>query len=136
MNYEEMLKRARENLPETSKNRERFEIPKVRGHVQGNKTIISNFNQICELLSRDKNLVWKYVLRELASPGLLQESTASFGRKLSSQQINDKIQQFANNFVICPDCGKPETEIIKDGNARFIRCNACGSKNHIKGWLE
>jgi translation initiation factor 2 subunit 2 len=134
MDYEAMLSRARENLPESSKNRERFEIPKVLGHVQGNKTILSNFNQICQLLSRDRNVVWKYILRELASPGVLQDSTATFGRKVSSAMINDKIQKFAQNFVICQDCGKPETEIIKEGAARFLRCNACGSKNPVKGW--
>lgn len=130
-----MLTRARENMPESSKNRERFEIPKVLGHVQGNKTIISNFNQICQLLNRDRNIVWKHILRELATPGLLQENTATFGRKVSSALINEKINAFAQNYVVCPDCGKPETEIIKEGNARFLRCNACGSKNPVKGWL-
>ena len=130
-----MLIRARENLPESAKNRERFEIPKVRGHVQGNRTIISNFTQICQILNRDKNIVWKYVLKELATPGVLQDNAATFGRKLSSALINEKIHKFAQNFVICPDCGKPETEIIKEGSARFLRCNACGSKNPVKGWL-
>ena len=41
MNYEDMLKSAREKLPEPVKGTERFEIPNVRGQIEGNKTIIS-----------------------------------------------------------------------------------------------
>jgi translation initiation factor 2 subunit 2 len=135
MSYEELLKRGRERLPESSKNRERFEIPKVRGHLQGNNTAISNFNQICDSLGREKAIVWKYVLRELATPGELQDKIAIFKRKVSSSMINEKIQKFADLFVLCTDCGKPETSIVKEGNAPFLRCNACGSKTPVKGWL-
>ena len=134
MNYEELLQRAREQMPESAKNRERFEIPKVTGHVEGNKTIVTNFNSICQLLLRDQKVVFKYILKELASPGVLEQNRVIFGRKLSSEMINEKIKKFADNFVICPDCGKPETEIITEGTTNYIRCNACGAKNHVKGW--
>ena len=131
-----MLKRGRENIPETFKNRERFEIPKVRGHVEGNKTILSNFNQICELLSRDIKIVFKFVLKELATPGIIEQNRVILGRKISSSLINEKINKFANLYVICPECGKPETKIEKEGNSRFLRCHACGAKTPIKGWLD
>lgn len=129
-----MLKRARETLPESAKNRERFEIPKVKGHVQGNKTILSNFQQICQMLNRDPKIVWKYILKELASPGNLENNRAIFGRKLSSEMINDKINKFADTFVICPECGKPETKVEKVENQNFLRCMACGAKTQLKGW--
>jgi translation initiation factor 2 beta subunit (eIF-2beta)/eIF-5 len=45
MDYETMLKRGREKLPEAVFTAERFEIPNVKGHLEGNKTIISNFSQ-------------------------------------------------------------------------------------------
>lgn len=135
MNYEEMLNRARDNLPESAKNRERFEIPKVTGHVEGNKTIITNFHAICQLLDRDPKIVWKCVLKDLASPGVLENNRGIFGRKLSSDMINEKIKKFADNFVLCPDCGKPETKIESEGNSNYLRCHACGSKTQVKGWL-
>jgi len=37
MSYEELLKRARKELPELSEEVGRFEVPKVRGHIQGNR---------------------------------------------------------------------------------------------------
>ncbi|MGM5483819.1 MAG: translation initiation factor IF-2 subunit beta [Nanobdellota archaeon] len=136
MNYDEMLKRARNNLPESAKIRERFEIPKVRGHVEGNKTIISNFQQICQTLNRDPKAVWRFVLKELASPGVMEKNRVIFGRKLSSEMINKKIRKFADLYVICPECGKPETKIEKEGNNSYLRCMACGAKTQVKGWLN
>ena len=38
-----MLVRAKENLPDVVSKAERFELPKVRGYVEGIKTIIVNF---------------------------------------------------------------------------------------------
>ena len=52
MEYAELLKRAKENMPEVVYEKERFEIPKVVGHIERNKTIISNFTQIAQYLHR------------------------------------------------------------------------------------
>ena len=69
MDYEKMLEKARKELPESVLKTERFEIPKVKGHIQGNRTIISNFNQIAKTLRREPEHLLKFVLKELAAPG-------------------------------------------------------------------
>jgi len=74
MGYEQLLKRAREQLPQSVFEKERFEIPKVRGHLEGNKTVISNFQQIANTLRRPTEHLLKYVLRELATPGEISRS--------------------------------------------------------------
>jgi translation initiation factor 2 beta subunit (eIF-2beta)/eIF-5 len=43
MNYDEMLERGKKALPEVATATERFTVPKVAGHLEGNKTVISNF---------------------------------------------------------------------------------------------
>jgi len=131
-----MLKRARDNLPESAKNRERFEIPKVKGHVEGNKTIVTNLSQIAQLLNRNLSILFKFILKELATPGTLESQRAIFGRKLNSEMINEKIKKFADNFVICPECGKPETKIEREDGSVYLRCMACGAKTPVKGWLN
>jgi len=135
MDYDQMLSRVRDNLPESSKNRERFELTKVQGRLEGNKTVITNFKTICDAFDRDQKTVFKYILKELASPGTLEPKGAIIGRKVSSILINEKIKKFSDAFVICPTCGKPETQILKENKAAYIRCNACGSKELVKGWL-
>ncbi len=132
MDYNKLLKRAHDNLPEIVSVRERFEIPNVRGHLQGNKTIISNFQQICNTIQRDQSHLLKYLLKELATSGEIRNNLLIFNTKISSKNINRKIRQFANLFVLCYDCGKPDTKILVENNISFLKCQACGAKHHIK----
>lgn len=133
MKYEEMLKKARKELPNSGLDKgERFEIPKVKGHIQGNKTIISNFNQIADILRRDPEHLLKFVLKELATPGELKKTGLIIGRKVSANSINQKIQRYADEFVICPECKKPDTQLIKEDKVMFKKCLACGAKHPVK----
>jgi len=132
MEYEKLLKRARERLPESVYEKERFEIPKVRGHIEGNKTIISNFNQISNILRRPADHLLKFILRELATPGDIRRGLLFLGSKVAASRINEKIRQYAHTFVLCPDCGKPDTEITREGDFSFLKCSACGSKHPVK----
>lgn len=133
MKYEELLKRAKEQLPEVVQSTERFEIPKVKGHLQGKATIISNFAELADILNRPKSHILKYLSRELAAKGVVKkEKFAIFNTKLSSGRINEKVEEYAQRYVLCPSCGKPETKIEKIGQGIFLRCQACGAKNPIK----
>ncbi|MFH1210971.1 MAG: translation initiation factor IF-2 subunit beta [archaeon] len=134
MDYKQLLERARKNLPEkTNQSSERFEMPKVKGHVEGNKTVIINFSQIASTLNREQEHLLKFLQRELATPAQVDGPRLIFGRKLPSSLINSKIETYAKNFVLCKVCGKPDTKIIKEGDFKFLKCAACGAKNPIKG---
>ena len=132
MDYEELLSKARKELPKTIvSSKERFEIPKVSGHVEGNKTIITNFIQICNIFGREPAKLLKYLQKELATPAVLDSQRLVFGRKLSSDFINKKIEQFAKIFVLCKECGKPDTKLIKEDRFLFLKCTACGAKQPV-----
>lgn len=126
-----MLKRGKESLPEISVSTERFVVPKVKGHIEGNKTIISNFLQISSLLNRAPEHLLKFISRELAAKGEIKKQILVFNTKLASSKINEKIEQYVEQFVICKECGKPDTKIYKEGIVTFMRCQACGAKTVI-----
>ena len=131
--YKNMLEEARKNLPEAVFIKERFEIPKILGHIQGNRTIISNFLQIASTLRRDVDHLLKYVLKELATPGEIKKSGALIlGTKVPASRINEKVRQYANEFVLCFECGKPDTQIVREGELSYMKCTACGAKNFVK----
>ena len=130
--YEKLLERARSKLPEQSKSSDRFEIPPVKGHLQGNKTVITNFIQICDVFRRDPSHVLKYLLRELASSGYLDDTRLILARKLNSALINAKIQRYAEDFVLCRECKKPDTTLFKEERVLMIKCAACGAKHTVK----
>ena len=128
-----MLKKVRAELPESILERNRFEIPKVKGHVQGNKTIISNFLPIADALSRQPEHMLKYILKELATPGEIKKSgSVIIGTKVPASRINDKIKQYADEFVICHECGKPDTKLEKEGVFTYMKCTACGARHAVK----
>ena len=130
--YEDMLEEGLSKLPEQSVASERFEVPKAKGHIQGNKTVINNFTIIVDMFRRDKDHFLKFLLRELASPGILDGPRLVLGRKVSAALINQKIQQYAETYVLCSNCGKPDTQIIEKDGSKYLRCGACGTQKLIK----
>ncbi|MFW5746522.1 MAG: translation initiation factor IF-2 subunit beta [Nanoarchaeota archaeon] len=133
MDYEQMLSEGIDALPQAVKTRERFIIPKVKGHVEGNKTIITNFNQIAQTLRRPKEHVVKFLLKEVAAPGDYRSSELILGRKVPSTQINEKIKKYADTYVICNECGKPDTKLTRENNINYLVCQACGNKQVVRG---
>ncbi|MCF7861944.1 translation initiation factor IF-2 subunit beta [Candidatus Woesearchaeota archaeon] len=130
--YEQMLDTALENMPKIQNKSERFEVPKVKGHLQGNKTVISNFSKIADTIGRPADRLLKYVLKELATPGTKKGNFVIIGSKMPASRINEKIQQFVDDFVICKECGKPDTKVKKEGSVSVLRCQACGARYPIK----
>jgi translation initiation factor 2 subunit 2 len=130
--YEKLLDKARKELPESVLKAERFEIPKVKGHIQGNRTIISNFFQIADTFRREPEHLLKYILKELATPGELTKSALIMGTKISASRINEKIERYANEFVICSECKRPDTQLVREDKIVFIKCLACGAKHPVK----
>jgi len=129
--YEDLLERGKKALPETTQTRARFEIPKIRGHLQGNKTVLSNFLQIAEQFGRKPEHVLKYILKELATPGEIKKQFVIFGAKVPAARINEKIQDYVDTFVTCRECGKPDTKMSKEENVYFIKCQACGARYSV-----
>lgn len=135
MDYEAMLSKAREELPEDVGSDGRFVIPKVKGHLQGNKTVISNFPQIATTVRRKVELLVKFVEKQLATKAIIESNFVIFNTKLSATKINERVQQFVDQFVICKECGKPDTKLSKDTGVYFLKCQACGAKYSVKSNL-
>src|SRR5690606_27885293 len=91
MKYEDMLSNAYKQMPDSVKNKERFVIPLVKGHLEGNKTVISNLKDIVQTLGREQDHVVKFLLKELAAPGEIKGNLFIIGTKTTSVLVNEKI---------------------------------------------
>ncbi len=129
--YEKLLESAYKDI-KPIEDSGRFEIPKIEGHVEGKKTILTNLSQIASTLRRNQEHLLKYLLKELATSGKIQENRVILQRKIPSGKINEKVQSYANEFVICKECQKPDTELIKQDRFLFIHCLACGAKHSVR----
>lgn len=134
--YTEMLKEAYSKVKPIEGNGERFEIPPAEGRLEGSKTVITNFPQICSHLRRNQDHLLKFLLRELATPGKMEGNNLVLQRKILSSQINEKIKQYVEEFVICRECKKPDTELVKQGEFMFVHCLACGAKHSVRAKIQ
>ncbi len=132
MKYEELLEKAYGEVKVVGGKGERFEIPKVEGQVSGNNTIITNFLSISSYLRRPAEHLSKFLQKELAIFTRIDGSRLVLKTKLNSMKVNEKIEKYSKEFVICPVCGKPDTEMISDKGIKFKHCLACGAKSPIK----
>ena len=131
-NYEDLLNNAYEKVKQIDTSGERFEIPKIQGHFEGRKTILTNFFQIASHIRRDPEHFQKFMLKELAASGQREGERLVLNIKVPSAKINPKIEQYVKEFVLCKECGKPDTELVKDERLTFINCLACGAKHSVR----
>jgi translation initiation factor 2 subunit 2 len=131
MEYKELLEQAYKNVKSVSHS-DRFEIPKVQGQIQGKNTILTNISEIASYLRREVQHLGKFLQKELAVSGKIQNSRLILNSKLSSGKVNEKIEKYAKEFVICPVCQKPDTEIQSEKGVKQKHCLACGAKSPIK----
>lgn len=130
--YNELLKRARKQLPELVFKSKRFNIPRIKGSVQGNHTIINNFKQIADYIRRDPQHLLKFLVGELATQARLKDSRADFTGRFSSREINERVKDYVDEFVKCRECGKPDTKLVKKDRLTIMNCMACGSKKPVR----
>ena len=132
MNYEELLNRALEKV-EKKQVSGRFQNPKVEIETYGNKTLITNFSKISNYLRRDKKNLAKYLMKNLATPGIIQGDSLVLQSRISKSIIQKKLDEYVKNFVICKVCGSADTVLIKEGRVLFLKCDACGAKYPVIG---
>ena len=130
--YEQLLKKAYEKVKVVEKDAGRFDVPKVSGQIIGKKTIITNIYQIASYLRREVSHLSKFLLKELAVFGVLDKNRLILKTKLNSDKVNEKIQKYVKEFVVCPVCSKPDTEIISEKGIKSKHCLACGAKSPLK----
>jgi translation initiation factor 2 subunit 2 len=129
--YEELLNQAYAQVKQVEHNGSRFEMPKIEGHFEGKRTILTNFFQIATYIRRDSEHFQKFILKELAASGQREGDRLILNIKVPSSKIIFKIEQYVKEFVLCKECGKPDTELIKQERMNFIHCLACGAKHSV-----
>jgi translation initiation factor 2 subunit 2 len=130
--YEELLKRARSQIPEQSSKRERLELPRLQYSVIGMRTIIYNFKEIADILNRDPLHLLKYLTRELATAATTQQSRVIFQGKFGQETLERLIRRYMEMFVVCPICKRPDTKIVKEKRLSFLECEACGARSSVQ----
>ena len=131
MDYEKLLELAHEKV-DRCECCERFEVIKPRiSHEGRNKTIITNFMQLTLCLRRAQDHLARFLYRNLAASGEIAGERLVLGRKIPTNSVNEKIQAYICQYVFCPKCQKPDTELVEENGKVYLRCLACGIKKEV-----
>lgn len=127
MNYEELLTQAREKVSE-KESKARFTFPEAETLIQGPKTLVKNFSSICKDLRRSPEHLSRFLVKELGTSGAIERDWLRLKGNFSPERVNEKLKLYVKKFVLCKECGKPDTE-LKDN---VIKCEACGATYSVK----
>ena len=129
--YKSLLERARKKIPENVKAHERFEMPNPQILYEGNITVIRNFADIADRINREQRHIMAYLMKEIGTSGNMDGRRVLFKGRVMSKQIENKINDYIKTFVLCSECGKPDTHLEKEGRILILRCDACGAHRPV-----
>ncbi len=131
-NYDDLLKRARSEIPEVTLKKERLELPRLFVTMVGMRTTISNFKEVADTLDRDPQHILKFLTREMATAATYHDGRAIFQGKFPRDTFERLLARYTESFVTCPVCKRPDTKFVKEKRLSFIVCNACGARSSVK----
>jgi translation initiation factor 2 subunit 2 len=130
--YEDLLKKAYAHVTVTGGPHERFIVPEPRVFIEGKTTILENFAEIAGKLRREPDELMKYLVGELGTAGKIEGNRAIFNGKFEQSNIHAVIRGYVEDYIICSECGRPDTRLVKDGRVTILRCEACGGHRPVK----
>ncbi len=130
--YEELLDRLLSNIKKQPTDSTRFEIPMPDVIWLGNKTILRNFTDFVKILRREQDKILLFLAKELGSPAQIADNRAIFIGKWSQDTFKTLFEVYVKDYVLCPVCNSPDTNIKREKRLTFLICEACGAKSLIR----
>jgi len=115
----------------------RYKMPSVYGKIEGRgngiKTVIPNITDVALALHRDPGEVNKFFGCELGAQTTYNADTdrAVVNGAHTDGVLQTAIKSYIDIFVLCPNCGLPETDYKIKSGCIYHKCMACGSKEMV-----
>ena len=99
--------------------------------VEGKTTVFRNFGEVVGVINRDKDEILAYLLRELGTAGTLDGVRVIFKGRVAREQIEKRIKEYVGDYVLCAECTRPDTRLVKEGRVMLLECDACGARRPV-----
>lgn len=100
-------------------------------------TIIDNYNDFCDELIFDKNLLIKVIGKSLScKSGIDKHNNAYLQGQYAFQDIKNIVYSFIQNYLLCINCDKPEIRLKYKNNKIKQKCRACGNNSYLDNCKE
>ncbi|UCF12083.1 MAG: translation initiation factor IF-2 subunit beta [Thermoplasmatales archaeon] len=131
LDYNKLLKKVQSITSTKSVDEDRFKVPKADIFYEGNTTVLRNFDKIIDTLNREANHLLKFFLGSIGTAGETSGGRIIFQGKIPARTIQDKLVEYVDTYVLCSECNRPDTHLVKKGRTILIRCDACGAFRSI-----
>jgi len=126
------LERAMGRLPASKGTEDRFVIPAPKIFYEGKTTVLDNFAGIADALNRDPDHLMKFILQEMGTAGKIEGQHAVFQGKFTEQSLERHIDSYVQEYVICSECHRPDTQLIRSDRVLMLKCEACGAHRPVR----
>lgn len=115
----------------------RYKMPSVIGKIEGKgngiKTVIVNISDLALSLHREPAEVNKFFGCEMGAQTSYNEADdrAVVNGAHSDPILQQCVHKYIEKFVLCPQCGLPETTYSIKQGCIWHRCAACGAKEMV-----
>ena len=127
MDYEASLDRAMDSVPDLDTGDSRLDVPDAQAQKDGAFTRLTNLGDVADALSRDPEHLHRVIQRELGTNGQFSGDRARYNGSFSGEDFDTAIDSYSQEFVICSECGLPDTRLEMEGRTQMLRCEACGA---------
>lgn len=106
----------------------RYKMPEITINYEGNKTVLSNIDQVSKSLSRNPSHILKFLAINFGCTSSLGNEKFALNGNFDIVRIQNGIYSFIEEFVLCQHCRNPETRFTtEDEIGGLLRlCNSCG----------
>lgn len=131
MSYEELLEKAYSELPDIVKEHHRFEKPQISSIIQGKITVVQNLGEVSKSINRKPEMLAKFLLKEFGTSGSHDGQHLVMKGQFRREQIQERFEAFLDQYVLCGECGRPDTRILREDRVSFLKCEACGARQPL-----
>ena len=122
---DDLVKRAYSQLSSREKKKIKLIPPEII--IKDRKTIITNFDNFCQSINRDRNIVKNYLDKEtkFASSFFGDTYQIKIDTMLKGPYVKNILTVFIKSYVICADCKSNDTRLIRQKRATYTQCLTC-----------
>ena len=127
MDYDASLDRAMDAVPDIATSEKRLRLPDAEVQRDGAFTRLTNLGAIADALARETEHLHRFIQRDLGTSGKLESGRARYSGTFSPDDFDDTIERYTDEFVVCSECGLPDTRLVRENRTPMLRCDACGA---------
>ncbi len=102
--------------------------------VGTSKILWANFPEICKMMKRDPDHVFRFFLAELGTTGSIDGNMRFLIKgKFVPKTIESLLKKYIAEYVSCGMCRQVDTKLVRDTVSRmyFIHCASCGAAKSV-----